>query len=448
MDMSKAPVLFNDGVCVFSNENNRYPIYVTSERVENRLLGLFRLWNAKEYYYPHKDIMDHNWNDLLLEYIPEMIKGTDAESYYLTLYALSAKTNDGHIYFDNDTIVLSVSFGGDYTTPVGVSRGHTAIPVIFEQAEGQFVVRKSNAATFLQRGDVVVSIDGVDINNIVEEIKQYIAVPNDEKLKRVMPYLPLCKSAMPEIAVLRDGEVLTGTVITLLWDFIRFEDPYFKSIKKSYELLSNNIGLINPMRLSTDQVHIVMEEFSDTSGLIIDLRQYPGSNTIFLLAEYLLDYIKPFAIYSRPFAPVPGLFFNARTAYAGPGFRVSEDQNSANGSRSSEVAGPYFYDKPIVILMDQRSQSACENMIMCLRTGPNVTLIGSNSIGANGNITYLPLPGGTRMSFTNLGVYTPEGGQTQRVGLVPDIYVERTIEGIRDGRDELMEAAVEFLLGQ
>ena len=30
--------------------------------------------------------------------------------------------------------------------------------------------------------------------------------------------------------------------------------------------------------------------------------------------------------------------------------------------------------------------------------------------------------------------------------LIPDIYVERTIEGIRDQRDELMEAAIAFIL--
>ena len=36
--------------------------------------------------------------------------------------------------------------------------------------------------------------------------------------------------------------------------------------------------------------------------------------------------------------------------------------------------------------------------------------------------------------------------QTQRVGLTPDIYVEPTIQGIREGRDELIEKAVEVIL--
>ena len=49
------------------------------------------------------------------------------------------------------------------------------------------------------------------------------------------------------------------------------------------------------------------------------------------------------------------------------------------------------------------------------------------------------------MSITGLGVYTPEGKQTQRCGLEPDVECYPSIEGIRDGRDELLEKAVEII---
>ena len=58
--------------------------------------------------------------------------------------------------------------------------------------------------------------------------------------------------------------------------------------------------------------------------------------------------------------------------------------------------------------------------------------------------------GGARknMLFTSLGVYTPASEQTFRVGITPDIRVERTIQGVTDGRDEIMEAAIRFILGE
>jgi hypothetical protein len=444
MDLSKAPVFFDDnGVCDFSNEKAH-----SASGVENYLLGLFRLWNAIEYYFPYKDIIDYDWNEVLLEFIPEMIEAANADSYWFTLYAVSAKTHDAHVYWDNQPSKLEMRFGGSYTGDHDSRR--LAIPVMFERAEGQIVVLKTFRDIFLQPGDVVISVDGVDINKIVEDIKQYIAVPNDEKLRDVMLFLPLCKSSMPEVTVLRDGKELTDTVRAVSWDYKIFKGGLVeKPIEKSHELLDNNIGLINPMIINADQLYDVMKEFSGTDGLIIDLRQRPHTSiSVYLLAEYFLDEVKPCTLWSKPFAPVPGFYWDASISRVGPGVRVSREWYAANDIKYPDVIDPYFYNKPVVILMNQHSQSKTEAVIMGLRTGPNVTVLGSNSIGADGNCAYLPMPGGATLRFTNFGAYTPEGGQTQRIGLSPDIYIEQTIAGIRDGRDELMEAAVEFLLGQ
>lgn len=65
---------------------------------------------------------------------------------------------------------------------------------------------------------------------------------------------------------------------------------------------------------------------------------------------------------------------------------------------------------------------------------------------ADGNVVNLVLPGGVSLYFTGLGVYTPDGNQTQRVGLVPDVECHYTVEGLRDGRDELMEKAMDIIL--
>jgi len=85
----------------------------------------------------------------------------------------------------------------------------------------------------------------------------------------------------------------------------------------------------------------------------------------------------------------------------------------------------YYYDKKVVLIMDESTISQSEFTIMSLRNGANVTVIGRNSIGADGNVTSLPLPGRISMTYTGLGVYYPDGGQTQRIGLFPDIYIER-----------------------
>jgi C-terminal processing protease CtpA/Prc len=50
-----------------------------------------------------------------------------------------------------------------------------------------------------------------------------------------------------------------------------------------------------------------------------------------------------------------------------------------------------------------------------------------------------------RTLFTGLGVYYPDGRPTQRIGIVPDIEVRPTLAGLRAGRDEVLERALEYL---
>jgi C-terminal processing protease CtpA/Prc len=82
---------------------------------------------------------------------------------------------------------------------------------------------------------------------------------------------------------------------------------------------------------------------------------------------------------------------------------------------------------------------------MALQTHPETRIVGSESAGADGNIAWLWLPGGVGVSFTGLGVYYPDGRETQRIGIVPDIRVRPTIGGLRAGRDEMLERAIEYL---
>jgi C-terminal processing protease CtpA/Prc len=49
--------------------------------------------------------------------------------------------------------------------------------------------------------------------------------------------------------------------------------------------------------------------------------------------------------------------------------------------------------------------------------------------------------------ISGIGVYYPDGTETQRVGIVPDIEVKPTIQGVKDKRDELLEMAIKIIGG-
>ena len=108
-----------------------------------------------------------------------------------------------------------------------------------------------------------------------------------------------------------------------------------------------------------------------------------------------------------------------------------------------------IYSGRVVLLMDEQTQRQGEFTVMALRDAPNAVVIGSTSAGADGDIVTLKLPDvkgdNLQMSFAGLDVYTPDGERTQQRGLEPDIGCTPTIEGIRDGRDELIERAMKYI---
>ncbi len=413
---NKAPVKFDtmSGAPVFQNEKTNPNCFYQKE--EERLLGLFRVWNAIEYYFPYLDIMDESWNDLLTEFIPKILQANDKQSFEMTICEMTAHLHDGHTALVAQQTLHDVF--GEYLAPVNLMR----------TKEGQWVISDLFWDCPLQVGDVILKLNGTDIKEVEESRKKYISVPNDEKLYNgLCLYLLKSQNEEMEITVLRSGKEETCTVKgTTQYQYI------MKQPETSHEILDGNIGLINPGALPQGDTQTVigqvMDDLRDTNGLIVDLRQYPSDTSMYaFLSMYFQRSGTIFAVGTLPSQSVPGTFLK---------------QNIVSWGAS---AGVIYYENPVVVLINEESISNSEWSAMDLRTGDNVVVLGSNSIGADGNITVLPLPHGNQLRFSALGIYTPEMGQTQRVGLTPDIEVYPTIEGIKEGRDELMEAAVAYL---
>jgi hypothetical protein len=49
--------------------------------------------------------------------------------------------------------------------------------------------------------------------------------------------------------------------------------------------------------------------------------------------------------------------------------------------------------------------------------------------------------------ISGIGVFYPDKKPTQRIGIVPNVEIRPTIEGIRAGRDEALEEALRQILG-
>ena len=113
---------------------------------------------------------------------------------------------------------------------------------------------------------------------------------------------------------------------------------------------------------------------------------------------------------------------------------------------SLQPSEPHYAGK-VVILVDEVSLSQAEYTTMALRSVRGATVIGSTTAGADGNVSQIPLPSGISTMISGIGIFYPDKSPTQRIGMIPDLEVKPTIAGIRDGRDEVLEAAVRQVLG-
>ena len=81
---------------------------------------------------------------------------------------------------------------------------------------------------------------------------------------------------------------------------------------------------------------------------------------------------------------------------------------------------------------------------MTLMTATNVTVIGNQTAGADGNVTRTILPGNYKINFSGLGIYFPDGTETQGIGIPIDIKVRYTINNIINNNDPALNRAIEF----
>lgn len=196
------------------------------------------------------------------------------------------------------------------------------------------------------------------------------------------------------------------------------------------QLLPGNIGYADLDRLTVPEVDVLFNRFKDTKAIIFDMRGYPNG-TAWSIAPYLAKESEAEAGYYT------------RVHLYGPDER-SRQRYSFIDKIPPSTPGKH-YDGLTVMLIDEHSQSQSEYTGMFLEAANGTVFVGSHTSGAIGNTTGFYVPGNINLSFSGQEITYPDGRQVQRLGLVPTVNVRPTIEGLRDGRDEVLEAALSYI---
>jgi C-terminal processing protease CtpA/Prc len=195
------------------------------------------------------------------------------------------------------------------------------------------------------------------------------------------------------------------------------------------KMLPGNIGYTDLSLLPISAVDSMFEMFRNTKAIILDDRGYP-QGTAWSIAPRLTDKESVAAAsFRRPLVMSPD----------------STEWTTYEFVQYTPTTTKWRYHGKTVLLVDERTMSQAEHTGLFFEAANKTTIIGSPTVGANGDVTNVILPGGISAWFSGHDVRHADGRQLQRMGLQPDIVVRPTLAGVRAGRDEILERALEFL---
>lgn len=383
--------------------------------IELRLLGLSRYWNIINYFYPYKYRIGQDWNSVLFEMIPKYKDSRDTISYHLAMLELTAKINDSHAVF-------STKYTRQY---LGIKWAPFTYKIIDNKAiVTGFYNDSLSKQNDIQFGDVFLKVNNLAIKDIIKEKSKYIGASNNAIKLRDNFYVFNGQTDSVSATFERNGMIIQKTI----------HRYYFKDFKYNrtndnkngtYKIFDGNVGYVNLGLLQPKHVNEVLNNVKDTKAIIFDVRNYPN-RTMYKIANFLNSEKRPFVKFSISDISYPGVYQYTSTYSCGK-------KNNAP------------YTGKVILLFNEITQSHAEFTLMALQTSPNVLSIGSQTAGADGDVSVITFPGNYKTYMTGIGVYYPDGRETQRVGIVPDIEVKSTIEGLRLGKDEVLEKAIEMI---
>ena len=384
-----------------------------------RLLSVYRYWNMIQYFHPYKNLIEENWNDVLSEFLPKFINATGELDYKLAALALIAKVHDTHANIWGNDIALQ-----NYK---GINYAPAEVKFIENKALVTSLLKiKSGKISPLQKGDIIESVNYENIEKLIEERLPYTPASNyPTQLRDIARGLLRTNDSVLNISAKRNNSTSPLRIKCYSPNEVNIYEIYYRK-DTCFKLVGPEIAYIYPGTIKNIYLPEIMNVVRKTKGLIIDLRCYPSEFIVFSLGEYLMPEPLDFVKFSQTGYYNPGMFTYGAT------LQVGKSNND-------------YYHGKVVIIVNEVTQSQAEYTTMALRVAPEATVIGSTTAGADGNVSEIILPGGIRTLISGIGVYYPDGKGTQRVGIIPDIEVKPTIKGILEGRDELLEKAIEII---
>ncbi len=354
-----------------------------------------------------------DWDAVCADYAAQAASVTSREELWVLLEGLIAELDDQHSRF-----VSIDDFENEFdlpTTSAGIPwPGMTINPAREDERLLIWYVCDIGpaASAGLQRGDVVLAIDGQTFTpgeHGFERGPIFEAMYGGGKTSATYTVLRGPDSEAEEITLNYSGASgCDGWRYGLL-----SEEP-----RIGYIRVPDFGGVADTNVLDAIEA---MEEVAPLDGLIIDVRHNPGGNSDRTLS----------------------LFTEGNFGTTGP---LREGATRP----IYQIPGPVKWNNttPMAVLTDGASHSAAEYFAIVMQLSGRATIVGFNSAGNTEGITGFNLAEGSIIRLAVQILVLPDGSLIEDVGVTPDILVPLGEWGLRQRPDVQLQAALDAVLAQ
>ncbi len=369
-----------------------------------RLADVILAWNVFQHHYPYFDVVKVDWTLALSDALKAAATDADGAAFCRTLQRMVARLQDGHGY-------------------VGYSKDGrwSRVPLAWAFVGDRLVVTETGAeAGEIRQGDEVLELNGRVLADASAEAAERVsaATPQFRRFRTAADLGRGDAGATCSLKLRRpDG---TAYAQSLAYGQESPAEPRPQPIAE----VRPGIWYVDIDRVTDDDVNAAMSQLAGAGGLVFDLRGYPSRLSTVVLA-HLTDKALRSAHWCIPILPRPD---REGVTFTDGGWPVmpAEPRWTANAA----------------FIIDGRAISYAETYMGIVEHFKLAAIVGETTAGTNGNVTSFTLPGGYSIGFTGMRVLKHDGSTHHGIGIRPTIPVERTIEGIAAGRDELLEAAI------
>src|SRR5688572_15013027 len=387
-----------------------------------KIAGLSKLWSEVKFNFANFDLVPAlDWDAEYLAAIPRARATRSTLEYYRLLQELTAKLRDGHT---------------NVRPPLELRAEMSARPALRTRLveERVVVVRVDDPALGIAIGDEVLEVEGMPVRRYAEErVRPFLSAstPQDLDVRTYERFLLAGPESVPVRLLLRarDGS-------TAIKAAPRSIQPLAPLPVVQFRVLPGNVGYLALNTFNDERVRseydAVWKDVAATDALVIDLRENDGGNGshgFYVLSTLAREPFRTARWRTRRYLP-------SHRAWNRP------EQWDENEGGTVAIDAARRYDKPVVLLIGERTYSAAEDFSVAFDSAKRGAIIGVPSGGSTGQPLPIDLPGGGSAGICTKRDTYPDGREFVGVGVQPHVVVRTTIDDLRAGRDPVLDRAL------